>query len=495
VSRLYCVVLQILLMSAVCGAEGFSELWGQNGEKWSSQSRLPDFSHAGYHSGEKQIPLVPVVANVKDYGAAGDGITDDSQAFMDAIAAVDAGAILIPAGRYVLMNRVRITKSNIVLRGEGPDKTIFYIPKSLLELSPKDPYVAQGVPKLHYSFGSAFIEIQGRVQSDAIGQVAQPAKRGDRVLVCAQASQFKSNDYVRLKMNTNETLGRHLHAGQEIGKDTTRRKNYVDWVARVEKVSGDKITLDRPLRLDVRLEWEPVLSTYGTTVQEVGLEGLAFEFAGTEKKKHLLEEGFNAIQIGGVMNCWVKDVRMIDADMGIKMAGRTRFSQIENVEFSEAKRTGRTGHHAIWFAGFAQDNLVTDFRVKTRYVHDLSVEGFANGNVFRKGSGVMMNFDHHRNAPYENLFTDIDVGDARRLWSSGGRGDRGPNSAVRTTVWNIRHQGEKLQGVPKKWPQMNVVGVAGYDDEKNENGIWVEPLPDGVVPRDLYEAQVEQRKK
>lgn len=159
------------------------------------------------------------------------------------------------------------------------------------------------------------------------------------------------------------------------------------------------------------------------------------------------------------------------------------------------KRTGQTGHHALWFSGGAQDNLVTDFRVETTYVHDLTVEGFANGNVFRRGSGVAINFDHHRNAPYENLFTHLDVGDGKRLWRSSGRGDRGPHSAVRTTAWNIRHRGAKVQDAPQKWPQVNIIGVAGYEAQNGEDGIWIEPLEEGVLPADLYEAQFERRKK
>jgi hypothetical protein len=68
-------------------------------------------------------------------------------------------------------------------------------------------------------------------------------------------------------------------------------------------------------------------------------------------------------------------------------------------------------------------------------------------------------------------------------------------SAVRTTVWNIRHNGEKVQAAPEKWPQVNVIGVAGYEAQKTKDGIWIEPLEEGVMPIDLYEAQFERRKK
>ena len=89
----------------------------------------------------------------------------------------------------------------------------------------------------------------------------------------------------------------------------------------------------------------------------------------------------------------------IDADNGV-IVGGSRFCRIENMRFKAAKRSGLTGHHALWATGSSQDCLFTNFRMDTTYVHDLTVEGFANGNVFTKGSGIEINFDHHRNAPY-----------------------------------------------------------------------------------------------
>ena len=61
---------------AKSGGPETSELWGKAGEAWTPQSRLPDFSYAGYHCGDDPIPDVPVVANVREprgKGRWGDG--------------------------------------------------------------------------------------------------------------------------------------------------------------------------------------------------------------------------------------------------------------------------------------------------------------------------------------------------------------------------------------------------------------------------------------
>lgn len=118
---IYLVYYMIAIsFSDIATAQSYSELWGKNGEKWTPDSRLPDFSFAGYHFGEDPIPKPKVVANVKDFGAKGDGKTDDTEAFKNAIEATKAGAILIPEGRYILRNILWIEKSNIVLRGKAP---------------------------------------------------------------------------------------------------------------------------------------------------------------------------------------------------------------------------------------------------------------------------------------------------------------------------------------------------------------------------------------
>ena len=112
------------------GVGEYSKLWGKSGELWNPRGRLPDFSYAGYHMGEDPIPDVPAKLNVRDFGAQGDGITDDSQAFLQAIAEIDNGAIYIPSGRYKLTQVLDITKSNVVLQGAGVDDTVLFSQKT-----------------------------------------------------------------------------------------------------------------------------------------------------------------------------------------------------------------------------------------------------------------------------------------------------------------------------------------------------------------------------
>ncbi len=469
-----------------------SELWGAGGEKWKDTSRLPDFSCAGYHCGEKPIPQVAVVTDVKKHGAVGNGTADDTKAFQAAIAAVSdkGGAVFIPAGRYVLTDVVTISKSNIVLRGAGPDKTVLVIPKPLAEIHPAGPVDQAKSP---YAFSGGFIAIRGRSECTKVAELAEPAKRGDRQLVLSRAGAFQVGDFLRVLSGNEESLGRAIHADQmDVAKETClERKNFIDWVARVVSVDGAKVTIDRPLRLDLRKEWKIDITTWRPKLQEVGVEDLSFEFPGVPKKPHLKEDGYNAMHITGAANSWVRNVTIIDADNGV-IVGGSRFCRIEKVTCKTAKRKTPSGHHALWATGGSQDCLFTDFDIDTQYVHDLTVEGFASGNVFMKGKGQALNFDHHRNAPYENLFTELNVGNPRRIWESSGRGDRGPHAGARETVWGLEHSGQNPQAVPD-WPQLNVIGVSGYKKQTTTDKLWVEPCEGNVEPGNLYEAQLQRR--
>lgn len=57
------------------------------------------------------VSLEPKAANVRDYGAKGDGVKDDTRAIMDAIAASRDGLLLFPAGRYRVSRTIEIDLS------------------------------------------------------------------------------------------------------------------------------------------------------------------------------------------------------------------------------------------------------------------------------------------------------------------------------------------------------------------------------------------------
>lgn len=113
-----------------------SQLWGEHGELWDPpNSPLGDFSNVGYMNGDVPIPDWPVGVDVTDYGAVPNDAIDDSQAFIDAIAACpDYHAVFVPNGRYIIEQQIIPERDHFVLRGEDMYETVLFFPKNLNEI-------------------------------------------------------------------------------------------------------------------------------------------------------------------------------------------------------------------------------------------------------------------------------------------------------------------------------------------------------------------------
>src|SRR5258706_5820513 len=194
-----------------------SELWGRSGELWSPRSRLPDFSFAGYHFGDDPIPDIPVRATVTDFGAKGDGVSDDTEAFLRAIASTSEGAVRIPAGRYVITQVLKLTRSGVVLRGAGRDATVLYFPKPLVDMiGPSPEWAGSNTAKGRWSWGGGVLWCEGRDAGVHLTDVTGPASRGDTALTLSSAAGLAAGKTIRLVQHDppDDSLRRHLHAEQ-----------------------------------------------------------------------------------------------------------------------------------------------------------------------------------------------------------------------------------------------------------------------------------------
>ena len=397
-----------------------SDLWGANGERWAPASRLPDFSFAGYHCGEAPLPNVAPGVSIKQFGAKGDGIADDTQAFLRALAEVKTGAIEIPPGRYMITKILEITRPGLVLRGAGTDKTCLFCPTTLNQVRPNWGATTTGERTSNYSWSGGFVWFKGSNRSRLLATVTGPAQRGDTSLPVSATDTLRVGQRIEISLSeaADKWLTAELYSG-DTGDTQKLRSVRASLVTRVTRVEGGRVYFDRPLRWNLKLAWRPRIQSFDPSVTEAGLEHLCFEFPDTPYRGHFTELGFNAVALNEVADCWVRDLRIVNADSGLFPLGR--FCTIQGVVFESARQTeaerGATGHHGINFEN--DDNLLLDFDFRTKFMHDITVARCA-GNVCAHGQGVDLCFDHHKYAPYENLFTDIDVGLGTRPWQCGG---------------------------------------------------------------------------
>ena len=487
----------LTLRVAAYGAEHdgpYSALWGRDGERWSATGRLPDFSFAGYHSGEAPLPTPPVRANVRDFGAQGDGVADDTPAFKRALESVQNGAVLVPAGRYRITDILYIRKGGVVLRGEGPDKTTLFFPRPLETIKPNASATTGGQPTSGYSWSGGLIWVEGRQTGAELGRVRARAGRGSHVIQLAAPAAVSPGQRVEIVQTDpgDHSLLRYLYGGQP-GDTSKIEHRQVSFVSRVTSADGARLTLERPLGTDVDPAWGARVRLFQPSVTEVGVEGLTFEFPGHKYRGHFHEDGFNPLTFIGTADCWARNLRIVNADSGPFLHGV--FTTVDGIVY-EANRPpdagGETGHHGITLG---TDNLLRHFDFRTKFIHDISVEE-SDGSVAMQGRGLDLCFDNHKRAPFANLYTDIDIGAGTQLYRCGGGGDLGRNAGAWTTLWNIRARR------PQHWPPadfgpdlMNLVGLESTDAPTlNPEGRWFEPIPPTALqPQNLYEAQLARR--
>jgi hypothetical protein len=243
-------ILRLCLLLAppfAASAAEISDLWGRSGEKWTPQSRLPDFSFAGYHGGEAPLPILALGVSVKDFGAKGDGIADDTQAFLDALAKAKTGAIEIPAGRYKITNILEITRPGVVLRGAGADRTFLFFPVPLNDIKPNWSATTGGERTSEYSWAGGLVWFKGTERGKSLATVTAGAKRGDTSLQVSATNLFQPGQRIQIFQTdaADKSLTAELYSGDpgktdkmgrvrvSLGKNTGARATF--WNIRARK--------------------------------------------------------------------------------------------------------------------------------------------------------------------------------------------------------------------------------------------------------------------
>ena len=471
----------------------YSSLWGEHGELYDPHGRLPDFSFAGYGFGD----AVPgsrspgSVVSVADFGAKPHDGVDDTEAFKKAIEATDSGVIEIPPGLYQISDIIWISKPDLVLHGAGYATTIVHITSTLEAVRPNMSATTSGKPTSNYSWSGGFFWVNGGFESTPRVSIIEPTHRGDRTLVVNEPGVFEIGQRVLVEQTDNDdrTLLQHLYADDP--GDTRALKGDLKpmLVARVVGIEDNMVTLNRPLRWDVRPEWSPTIRLFAPRVHDVGIESLTISFDAVPYDGHFTELGRNAIAFNGTSDCWIRDVTIQNCDSAIFFTGvQGTIDGLRILSTREPDR-GTQGHHGVTMG---LDNLLTNFQFDTHFIHDITMTKLSAGNVIKNGSGINLSLDHHKRANHANLYCNIHAGEGSDLWRCGGGESLGKNAGAWTTFWGISTD------KPVSWPRdsfgpsmMNLVGLHTEQPESAaELGKWFEVIdPAQLEPRDLHQAQ------
>ncbi|MFE4371586.1 glycosyl hydrolase family 28-related protein [Streptomyces sp. NPDC056835] len=516
-----------------------SPLWREFAESPYTHPQIPYVGRAGQRAGARSLPRYRVVADVRAYGAKGDGSVDDAPAINRALAAAaerGGGTVSIPPGTYRIDDVIRIAHSGVVLRGAGSDRTKLYATRNLTEVI--GPYGSRyGGDKSSWSWAGGLIWLCPQDRWDTLTTAIKarewpfegwtgnardewttltavaPGARGDRSVTVRDASKLRRGQLVLLQLadDADHTLLKHM-AGGGPGTEAydwaamTKLTSYApyEWPVRITAVRGREVTLERPLPLDVRPEWDPKFTTSVIPLTGSGVEGLTLEAVETPQSPHLLDKGYNGVAFQCAYDCWAEDVVVRHVDNGFGLIGASACT------LRRTRVAGRGSHHPYYCREGSHDNLIEDFVIERRTVptpagtqlHGINVEGLSSYNVWSRGRMEMGTFDTHRGMPFANVRTEITVSNDGR---HGGDAIAGPLYGARFAHWNVTVTNERagLIKIDEIAPYSVTAGISevrefdqiDVPDFQGELHTRLEAYgaPGDVRPRNLYEAQRELR--
>jgi hypothetical protein len=517
----------------VADAAELLPLWREYLASPDTHPQIPNVSYAGYHRGEDRLPRPRVRANVRQFGAIGDGVTDSTAAInaaIDAVGRAGGGTVLVPAGRYFLSGVLWMHHSGVVLRGDGRDRTTLFFDQPL-----QTSYRAAARGEWSWSGGMVwfiprelragleergFTGNEGWLDNRDLSEIPNEVQRGSRRIPVADSRVFRPGQQVLLLVDNlpDNSLLRHV-SGDVPGAasypwETAGRRlrpELSDWPlaenfrffrfpVQIQRVERGAVVLAQPVRTDLRAAWSPRFVTLGPAVRESGIESLTLEMREVPLRTHNQDPGFNGVAFQAALNCWAREVTVLHGDNGFGLTSS------KGITLTGVRVAGKARHHSFICRVQSQDMLVNHFEIPAATTpvtsgavyHGINTEGLSAGNVWSNGT-MDGTFDSHKALPFDSVRTAIRV---TNTGSTGGAGDAGPRWGARICHWNIDVTNGRSHAIrlEENAPLSAMVGIRGTTAPTDHAKDFPGPLnsvldsPDlEVAPLNLYEAQLHSR--
>ncbi len=356
---------------------------------------FPDaWQSAGY---PVSIPSPAAIVDVCDFGAVGDGITDDHAAVLSAIDALGGqpGVVFFPAGTY-RMNANLTLPAGIVLRGERSSDAglLFETLGHCVNVSAAQSEPFQSLVS-GYSLFSSQIEV-------------------------TDGSPFEPGDYAEIREDNDPAWQASSWASHAVGQ-----------IVKIVDVQGNMVRLERPLRMAYLASLFPEIRPIDP-ITEVGIENINIErlLIGTSEER----DNLCTIYFNYAARCWVRGVESYNTFGGHVGTG---FS-------SQLAVTGCYFHHAHEYDGggsgygvrlqYKTGECLVENNILRHLRHSMLIQVGVNGNVFGYNysrepirdewpSELSSDITGHGNYSFANLF---EGNICQHIWIDSSHGANGP---------------------------------------------------------------------
>jgi hypothetical protein len=457
--------------------------------KIESGDRIPDFSYCGYKGGGIAFPDVQVQVTLNPNPSG-----DDTKRIQKALDEVEEktldkdgirGAVLLKAGTYRVEGTLKLSRSGVILRGEGQNTNGTIIiatgtkKRSLIQISGskmgKDeiPGTRKTIAQDYVPLGSRSFKL---VSADSL-------EKGDDIIVYRPATKewIKTLEMDKLNRGAKDKV-----------KNWTPESYNFEFQRTITDIKGDTITIDAPIvfAIDKKFGGGSVYKcNQDLRVSNVGVENLRLvsEYSkGKEKSDE--KHAWDGIKINKAVDCWVRNVTSVFFGYScVNISSRASHITVQDCACLDPV-SKISGGRRYSFALAGQKCLIQ--RCYTRHGrHDYVMHARVKGpNVFLDCVADITYSDsgpHHRWAT-GTLYDNIACG--RLNVQNRGRSGTGHGWAGANMVfWNC-----KTKSIICAKPTTANNYSIGCTGKIRGNG-YIESKEKPVKPRSLYIKQLEER--
>ena len=344
----------------------------------------------------------------------------------------------------------------------------------------------------------------------------QSGQRGERLLEVEGAQDLRVGDALQIHWFNREgedgALLKSLYGATDLDIGSHHwsfpERPLVRQTTRIISVEGNLVEIGDPLLHSIN-EGMPAQFSGWDHLEEVGLEDFAITFPESPYFGHHLERGYNGIYMTSVIDGWVRDVRIVNADSGILTYNSA------NLTLERIRTQGERWAHYAVHLGNVHNVLVRDILIENPVMHSLTFNTQATKNVYQSAKVLQESvLDQHAGSNHQNLFDNVTLhikakrvsGDPTYpIWDGSGAGYWQPGHGMFSTTWNLevvvesgasRGETVALQGLAEG-PDAFIIGVHGnrnfsVDYRPNPKTLLVNQPPEVIS---LYDWQLQKRMK
>ncbi len=497
------IVFVVLLTTTIGNAQDTAALWKAFVEAASGGglSPIPDFSYAGYHFSEKELPDLKDRKrfDVTRFGAVPDDNLYDDEGIQAAILAAEAdpegGVVFFPPGKYQIApdedatKNIRIRKSHIVLKGSGS--------------GPGGTEIFQDKKRIN---GRQFLFKPDQPEVKRLTTIRKDAPRESFWVEVASAEGLRPGQDVVIR-HRSEAFTRHYFGELPLKPEWTRLFGprggmQIFEIHTIDEIVGNRVRFRNPIHFDLKLVAEaPFELCSFTSLTECGIEDILFtsnwkEYPETfvHHKDAIHDYAWEAVGMEYVKNSWVRNCVFRDWNEGIFIRSGYRISVL-NVDFE-----GKQGHSSV-HARTGYGVLIKQCRFNGAHHHGPGTGYSASGTVITQCTmGPDQNIDSHSGQPMATLFDAVEGG---VFYNLGGPVPGHPHHGKGMVFWNFQHRSRRPSLTYNFWDperRRNFTIAqpvfAGFRSDNEVNLVNYglnESQGKAVYPASLFEAQLQLR--